>query len=151
VEFDTMVVALPERSALARKRGLRLRDLAEEPFILYSASAALNLRTQVVSACQSCGFTPRVVQEAVQVQTLLGLVQSGMGVALVPAVSQAHFGRGVSFRRLSDAGDRLDVAIAAATHARTEPAAARLFRDLLMEIGKGTGSKPGSRCNALRS
>jgi DNA-binding transcriptional LysR family regulator len=152
VEYDRMVVALPEHSALARKRGLRLRDLANEPFILYSASAALNLRTQVVSACQACGFTPHVVQEAVQVQTLLGLVQSGMGVALVPAVCQAQFGRGVAFRQLADAGDRLDVAIAAATHARTEPAAARLFRELLVEIRKGTGPEAGGkRKTAVRS
>lgn len=137
VEHDKLVAALPAGSALARKRTLRLADLAQEPFILYSATAALNLRTQVLYACQAAGFTPRVVQEAVQVQTVLSLVESGMGVSLVPSVSRVQVGNGVVLKPVTDAGDLLDVALAAATHPQTAPAAALRFRDLLQEVGGG--------------
>ncbi|MNG13295.1 DNA-binding transcriptional activator XapR [compost metagenome] len=40
---------------------------------------------QLVALCESAGFYPKVVQEAAQIHTLLGLVACGFGVALVPA------------------------------------------------------------------
>ncbi|MGI4903812.1 MAG: LysR substrate-binding domain-containing protein, partial [Janthinobacterium lividum] len=82
VEHDTLVAALPVDNPLARHRLLRLAECADEPFIAYSAAAAPNLRGLVMLACQAAGFTPRIVQEAVQVQTLVSLVESGLGMAL---------------------------------------------------------------------
>lgn len=143
VEFDQLVAAVPEGSAFAQASHVRLRDLRDEGFVMYAADAAANLCAQVVAACQAAGFTPRTVQEAVQVQTLLSLVASGMGVALVPSASQAHRMQGVSFRTISQAGDRLDVAIAAATHPQTEPAAAARFREVLCALqDRGSPGKP---------
>ena len=95
----------------------------------------MNLRTQMVAACQAAGFTPRIVQEAVQVQTVLSLVGSGVGVALVPSRSKMQAPAGVEFKELSDRGDRLDTALAVATHAQNESAAALRFREILQELG----------------
>ncbi|MBA2962293.1 MULTISPECIES: LysR family transcriptional regulator [Ramlibacter] len=134
VESDVLAAALPAGSPLARKRTLRMRDLADEPFVTYSATAAMNLRVQVVAACQAAGFTPRIVQEAVQVQTVLSLVGSGLGVALVPSLSRMQAPAGVEFRRLTDGGERLETALAVATHAHNEPAVAARFRDVLAEV-----------------
>ncbi|WP_397437774.1 LysR family transcriptional regulator [Polaromonas sp. UC242_47] len=134
VEHDQLVAVLPVNSPLARKKRLKLIDLAQEPFIMYSSVSALNLRGQVISACQAEGFTPTVAQEAVQVQTIISLVESGMGVALVPSVSQAQASTGVVFRPLLGATKQLDVAIAVATHPDTEPPAATRFRNLLVEL-----------------
>ncbi len=52
--------------------------------------------------CQQSGFTPRVAQEAMQVQTIVSLVESGLGVALVPGVAKRYVNRGVRFLTLSD-------------------------------------------------
>ncbi len=142
VERDRLVAALPAGSPLARRRRLRLGELAQEPFILYSASAALNLRTQVLYACERAGFKPRIVQEAVQVQTLLSLVESAMGVALVPSISKVQVGTGIVLRPVADEGELLDVAIAAATHPQTAPAAALRFREVLQEIGSRRRAGP---------
>jgi DNA-binding transcriptional LysR family regulator len=139
VESDELVAALPTALALARKRTLRLRDLSAEPFVAYSATAAMNLRTQVVAACQDAGFTPRIVQEAVQVQTVLSLVGSGVGVALVPSLSRMQAPAGVEFRKLSDGGKRLQTALAVATHPRNEPAAALRFREVVVDVGGESG------------
>ena len=140
VESDVLVVALLSGSPLARRRTLRLRDLADEDFVAYSATAAMNLRMQIVAACQAAGFTPRIVQEAVQVQTVLSLVGSGIGVALVPSRSKMQAPAGVEFKGLSDRGDRLDTALAVAMHAQNEPAAALRFREVLQELG-ATGAR----------
>jgi DNA-binding transcriptional LysR family regulator len=144
VESDVLVAALPSNSPLAGKRTLRLRDLAAEPFVVYSATAAMNLRMQVVAACQAAGFTPQIVQEAVQVQTVLSLVGSGVGVALVPFRSRMQAPAGVELRKLAGNDERLDTALAVATHPHNEPAAAARFREVLDEVGNGkrrTGSQ----------
>ena len=142
VEHDQLVAALPGASSLAKRKRLRLRDLAGQPFIMYSSAAAQNLRSQVVSACQAECFMPYVVQEAVQVQTVVSLVASGMGVAIVPSVSQAQPSQGVVFRELAGASGRLDIALAVAMHADTAPPAAVRFRQLLEELAQGFG--PGT-------
>lgn len=144
VEHDQLVAALPHDSPLAHARTLQLADLREEGFVMYATGTAANLRAQVISACQSGGdFTPRIVQEAVQVQTLLSLVASGMGVALVPSASQAQRMEGVAFRKLARAGGLLDVALAAATNMQTESAVAARFRELLLELpGNGRPGRP---------
>jgi DNA-binding transcriptional LysR family regulator len=137
VESDVLVAALPGACPLARKRTLRLADLAGEPFVAYSATAAMNLRAQVVAACQAAGFTPRIVQEAVQVQTVLSLVGSGLGVALVPSLSRLQSPAGVELRKLSNASKGLETALAVATHPHNEPAAALRFREVLADVGGG--------------
>jgi DNA-binding transcriptional LysR family regulator len=38
----------------------------------------------VIAACREAGFSPRVVQEAAQFTSLVGLVAAGLGIALVP-------------------------------------------------------------------
>lgn len=83
VERDHMVVALPSSHLLARKPCLDLKQLVDQPFVVYSDISVL--RATTVAACQHAGFKVRIVQEAAQLQTILSLVQSGIGIALVPA------------------------------------------------------------------
>lgn len=83
IERDHLVVALLAGHPLAPRRSVRLADLAEEPLVLHGPVSVL--RSVVMLACRQAGFTPRIAQEATQVQTILSLVQSGLGVALVPA------------------------------------------------------------------
>lgn len=86
VERDHMVVALPSSHPLARKRRLDLKQLVDQPFVVYSGISVL--RATTVAACQNAGFVAHIVQEAAQLQTILSLVQSGIGIALVPAKAQ---------------------------------------------------------------
>ena len=83
IEHDELVAAVPADHALARRKSVALRELADQPFIIHSAISVLHIIT--ILECQKAGFAPRVAQEATQVQTILSLVQSGLGVGLVPA------------------------------------------------------------------
>src|SRR3546814_20855189 len=53
-----------------------------------------------MSACEKAGFVPRVVQVAVQIQTLVTFVAAGLGVTLVPASLGTHPGKGVAYVKL---------------------------------------------------
>ncbi|CAN7701063.1 LysR family transcriptional regulator [Variovorax sp. OV084] len=144
VERDVLVAALPAGHRLSRRRTLKLADLAGEPFVLYSASGAPNLQAQVMLACQTAGFAPRVVQEAVQVQTVVSLVESGMGVALVPSMSGAHSSRQVVFRKVVSEVP-LDVAIAIATRPGAQTSASGKFSAVLRSMRGARGASETKR------
>ena len=75
-------VVLP---ALPRWRGdseIRLADLQEEPFLLYTQAFTLSERLE--QACQQAGFVPQVAARSSQWDFLTAMVRSGMGVAFLP-------------------------------------------------------------------
>lgn len=100
IERDRLVVALPATHRLAGGQDLALADLAGEPLVLHGAVSVL--RSVVLLACQQAGFTPRIAQEATQVQTILSLVQSGLGIALVPSAMAGTVPEGVRLMPLTD-------------------------------------------------
>lgn len=100
ISREPLMAALPPGHRLVPQRSVDVADLADEPFVLVGAHAGQGLRETVVEQCRRGGFVPRAVQEAVLVQTIAGLVASGVGVALVPA-SVRHLQRaGVTYRAL---------------------------------------------------
>jgi DNA-binding transcriptional LysR family regulator len=113
VQRERFVVALPSRHPLSRVRGpVAMRMLAAEAFVMAPREIAPGLHDVVATLATRAGFAPRVAQEAIQMQTVVSLVSSGMGVAVVPA-SVANLGRrGVAYREIADAHPRLDLWLA---------------------------------------
>ncbi|PKV81717.1 LysR family transcriptional regulator [Nocardia fluminea] len=72
---------------LAGRRRIDLAELAQESFIANPPS--YQLRTLLDSWCAAAGFTPRVVFEITEFETLRALVALGQGVALLPAAEVA--------------------------------------------------------------
>lgn len=100
IERDQLVVALPGHDVLARRTTIALEALADRSFILYSPVSVLHATARL--ACHRAGFSPRVAQEAMQVQTILSLVEAGLGVALIPSRSARFAGKGVRIVTLAD-------------------------------------------------
>jgi DNA-binding transcriptional LysR family regulator len=113
VQRERFLVALPSRHRLARARGsIAIRELATEAFVMAPRDIAPGLHDVVAALARRAGFAPRVAQEAIQMQTVVSLVSSGMGVALVPA-SVANLGRrGVAYREIADPHPHLDLWLA---------------------------------------
>ncbi|MNC57649.1 DNA-binding transcriptional activator XapR [compost metagenome] len=65
-------------------------------------------------AFQAAGIQPPIAQEAVQVHTILGLVEGGLGVALLPDAVCRYAGGGVVFLPLEELADTLLVGTAVA-------------------------------------
>ena len=66
---------------------IRLRDLAEQPFIHLS-------RTSSVRPYLDAAFHPqamKTVMEVDQLATVMGMVRAGLGISLVPALTLFHF------------------------------------------------------------
>ncbi|MET1116865.1 MAG: LysR family transcriptional regulator [Comamonas sp.] len=116
LERDDFVLAVASRSPLAAAAGRRiaLAEAAAENFIFYPQQRVPSLCAMARLRCQLSGFSPRVVQEAMQVPTILTLVASGMGVALVAGVARHHATAGVVCLELTDTPAQFCVGLAVA-------------------------------------
>ncbi|MBN4666914.1 LysR family transcriptional regulator [Pandoraea nosoerga] len=79
-----------------------LADYADEPLVIFPRRVAPAFYDIIMECYAALGLTPRVGQEAIQMQTIVSLVSAGMGVALVPQ-SLCHLRRtGVTYRSLRE-------------------------------------------------
>ncbi|WP_028080589.1 LysR family transcriptional regulator [Solimonas soli] len=98
---EALVLAAPNgHPALAGEQAVDLRTLARASFIVPPRDIGPGLYDLIISRCQAAGFAPRITQRARQMQTVIGLVSSGMGIALVPASVQNLKRSGVQYRAL---------------------------------------------------
>ncbi|HZZ04793.1 LysR family transcriptional regulator [Paraburkholderia sp.] len=100
---EPLCVALSRSHPRARARRLKIAQLAGEPFVLASEEVAPTLRATILEHCRSGGFEPDIRFEVQLQQTVLSLVDEGVGVALVPASMRKAQLAGVVFRPLVDA------------------------------------------------
>ncbi len=114
LDDDDFVLAVSRRSPLAQRERIALAEAADEPFIMYPPDRVPGLFGLAMMRCQHAGFTPRIEQEAMQIQTIVSLVAAGLGVALVASVARHVIPRGVKCLTLTDnpAGLRLGIALA---------------------------------------
>jgi DNA-binding transcriptional LysR family regulator len=113
VQRERFVAALPSRHRLAAERGkLAMGALAGEPLVMVPREIAPGLYDIVSGLAARAGISLNVAQEAIQMQTVVSLVSSGLGAAVVPG-SVANLGRrGVVYREIADSHPRLDVWLA---------------------------------------
>ncbi|HEY9856114.1 MAG TPA: LysR substrate-binding domain-containing protein [Stenomitos sp.] len=81
---EPLVVAMADSHRLAGRGPVDLAQLAADPWILIPAQIYPGFHAQILRLCRTAGFTPRVAQEAFLIQTIVGLVAAGIGVAIVP-------------------------------------------------------------------
>ena len=109
---EPLVAVLPAAHPLAAKRCIPLEALAEDPFIMISHSHGLGILDLVMGACLRAGFTPRISQEAKEIQTVVGFVAAGFGVSLLPATVRKLRHSGVAYLTLDPPEVQIEIAAA---------------------------------------
>jgi DNA-binding transcriptional LysR family regulator len=61
-----------------------LQALTQLPLIIFPRHISPSFHDTILSCFHEAGATPHIAQEAIQMQTIVGLVSAGMGMALVP-------------------------------------------------------------------
>jgi DNA-binding transcriptional LysR family regulator len=102
VRREPLVVALPADHALATEGPLSLATLAAEPFVFFPRPRAPAFFDLLIALCEKAGFTPRILQEAPQVD-VLSLVAAGFGISILPASVREFRRADVVFRPLAGA------------------------------------------------
>lgn len=109
---EPLVLAIPENHPLVTRSEVRVRELESEPFITFQRDRGCGLYDQLIAVCQRAGFSPRVIQEADEMQVILGFVAAGLGITLLSSSVQ-HFQRpGVVYRALQPSPPKVALALA---------------------------------------
>ncbi|KRE16697.1 LysR family transcriptional regulator [Bosea sp. Root483D1] len=84
VTAEPLIAAVNADHALARSETIAIEDLAAEPFIMYAPYEARYFHDLLVELFSRAGLVPNYVQHLAQIHSILAMVHSGVGVALVP-------------------------------------------------------------------
>ena len=89
-----------------------LREVPAAPLIIFPRPIAPALHDAILACFRAAGVTPVIGQEAIQMQTIVGLVSAGMGLALVPQSVANLMRPGVEYRPLHDATPLVETGLA---------------------------------------
>ncbi|MES2932167.1 MAG: LysR substrate-binding domain-containing protein [Pseudomonadota bacterium] len=100
---EPLILAAPTGTkALGSKGAIRLKTVIDLPLIIFPRRIAPAFHDAILACFRDAGLTPIIGQEAIQMQTIVGLVSAGMGIALVPQSVSNLQRPGVEYRALAD-------------------------------------------------
>jgi len=88
----TWSLITPPRHPLNAKRRPQLRDLSEQPLILYERGSTG--RQHILDAFHESGLSPRVSLETTSTETIVSMVEAGLGISIVPLLPTGAVTRG---------------------------------------------------------
>jgi len=80
---EPLRVLIHRRHRLERSRSVTVKQLADEPFILYRGK----VRDNVLQACRQSGFEPRIACSTSELATVHAMVQTGLGISVLPEMA----------------------------------------------------------------
>ena len=129
---------------------VRLRDLADESFILVRRPGAPGMYGDLIEACKKMGFSPHVVAEVSQMLTNLTLVAAGVGVSVVPASMRDIHHEDVCYAEAADAPQLMAPLTLVSRVGETNPVAQRFVRFALDSRGPVKAPAPSRPASAAR-
>jgi DNA-binding transcriptional LysR family regulator len=123
---EELAAVLPLDHPLARRRRVRMAELADEKFISYREGS--RLRELLVSAGREAGYEPHVTLESNESQRIRQLVARGLGVAILPRSDAEGPGAEIAAVTLIGPGLTRDITLAWREGRRHAPAAAEFIK-----------------------
>src|SRR3954468_2700423 len=130
---DPLYVALPADHRLARKRTMRLEELAEEDWMLGSQRVCPDTSI-FLRSCQRAGFEPRIAFHSDDYLAIQGFVAAGMGVSFIPHLALVSVREDIVIRSLVPRAPVRHVVAATVAGSFLSPAK-RAMLDVLVEVG----------------
>ncbi|MBX6318779.1 LysR family transcriptional regulator [Pigmentiphaga sp.] len=133
-----LVALLPGDHPLARRRAVKWADIAAAPLVTLTPENAF--RRVLDRSFARLGLVPSVAVEVVQLSTVIGLVEAGFGVAIMPPYGALFPGDGKTVARpLRDPVVRSEIALIR-DRFRSPSAAASAFIEVAREAVAGMGA-----------
>jgi DNA-binding transcriptional LysR family regulator len=82
---DPLVVAVYPTHPLSHRQSISLSELRSERFVFYPRAYGIGIYDYFIQLCAKRAFVPSIVQEAREASTIIGLVATGLGIAVVPS------------------------------------------------------------------
>lgn len=125
---DELAAVLPAGHPLAKRDTLRMKDLTEDPFILFDEGKDYNT---VLEAFREKGLEPKTEYDIYDDYSILGMIRRGFGISVQIKRVVKGFEDGLEVRDIEDAPLR---SVSLAWRSReTMPYASREFLDYIIE------------------
>lgn len=108
---DRLILAVSAKSPFSGLDRPSLAEFRGAPFVSIPRPLAPGLYDAVQSFCSRSGFTPNVLQHARQMQTIISIVSTGLGVALIPASLTKLKREGVAYLELKERSPKITLGI----------------------------------------
>jgi len=138
---EAFVVACPTAHPFAGRKTVRWSELAAHPYALVSRESGN--RVLIDQALARLSSFPRPVCEVRHVSTLVGIVESGLAIAVVPDLALPRESTTVTGVRLVQPGISRTIGLIRRSNRTLSPAAAEFAR-LLTEAARGDPSRDSS-------
>lgn len=136
VRRERLLIALPSDHPLAERARLPLAMLAGEPFVTFPRSRAAAFFDSLMGLCRKAGFSPRIVQEAPQLD-VVSLVAAGFGVAILPESIREVHRPDIALRPIVGSPS---IELLAAWHSSNHSPVLRTFLETMRRVGVGATS-----------
>lgn len=100
VVAEPLLVAAPDGHPFAAAKSVFLKDLDDQPFVMYSPYESRYFHDLLVTQFTRADILPRYVQHLSQIHSILAMVRAGLGLAIVPAAAAGLNFSGVQLRPL---------------------------------------------------
>ncbi|MFT9816758.1 LysR substrate-binding domain-containing protein [Lysinibacillus sp. NPDC056185] len=106
---ESLKLVLQQDHPFALLPDIPLRLLIDEPFILFPRHMGPNFYDLIISYFWDHGVSLNVVQEAIQMQTIVNLVATGMGVSVVPSSVESYKHPGVIYKKIQETTPKVNL------------------------------------------
>lgn len=132
---EEFLLAVSREHPLAGRKSVAVSRLREERFVVYK-TVGHNTRENLMHACHTAGFKPRIAFESEQAETIQYLVASNLGVTFLPSMVLRHGSdKGIVPLRLTQPTLTRTIVVARRADRRL-PKACRDLAELTVEAGR---------------
>lgn len=132
---DELMVVLPRSHALTRRKSCSIKELENERFIVY----ATGIDYDMPNALAKAGLTPNILFSSMDDHTIISMVESGLGVSILPRLMLTGYSHNVAIRPLKPKVFR-QLGISLPSRAQASPAALKFIeyiKNMLTEANNG--------------
>src|SRR4051794_18071593 len=130
---DPMFLVMPADHPLARKRNLRLEDLADEPWVQGSTTTCPDTSI-LLRACNAAGFEPRIAFYSDDYTAIQGFIAAGVGVSLIPDLALMSVRDDIAIRDLGPQAPSRRIFAATLSECQRAPATQAMV-EILATVG----------------
>ncbi len=106
---ESLRVVLYQDHPFAKLSEIPVELLIGEPFILFPRQMGSNFYDLIISYFWEHGVNLNVVQEAIQMHTIVNLVATGMGVSVVPSSVESYKRPGVIYKKIQQTTPKVNL------------------------------------------
>jgi len=111
VSRDTFSLVVPKNHPIQAADFISMDQFREESFVLFSNDYSNFYYEQIIGICRDAGFSPKIQHKSVHALTIFKLVESGLGVAIVPTSIQEGYEINVRFMEIPNIPQFTELAV----------------------------------------